>query len=86
VSASPVLILSSAFLPGGEKRVDSWIRSRKSTDLNELDARKPLMASVSRRSGDLRLYNLVKNLTISTSSFKAFASNAPFLSRTVRVF
>jgi hypothetical protein len=31
----------------------------KSTSLNELDFRKPLVVSISRRSEELRLYNLV---------------------------
>ncbi len=36
--------------------VNPGIRSRKSTYLNELDVRKPLVVSNSRRSEELRLY------------------------------
>jgi hypothetical protein len=33
--------------------------AEKSTYLNELDVRKPFVASISQRSEELRLYNLV---------------------------
>jgi hypothetical protein len=42
----------------------------------ELDVRKPLVVSISRRSEELRLYSLVENSTISNSGFKAVSSNA----------
>jgi hypothetical protein len=42
----------------------------------ELNVRKPLMVSISQRSEELRLYNLVQNLTISNFSLKAVSSNA----------
>jgi hypothetical protein len=45
--------------------VNSGIRKQKSTYLNELDVRKPLMVSMSQRSEELKLYNLVLNLIIS---------------------
>jgi hypothetical protein len=35
------------------------INSEKSTCLNELEARKPMVASISQRSEELRPYNLV---------------------------
>jgi hypothetical protein len=38
---------------------------RKSIYLMKLDVRKPLVVSTSQRNEELRLYNLVKNLTIS---------------------
>jgi electron transfer flavoprotein alpha/beta subunit len=44
--------------------------------LNELDVKKPLVVSISQRSEEQRLYNLVKNLTISNTSLKAVSSNA----------
>jgi hypothetical protein len=34
-------------------------KAEKSTYLNELDVRKPLVVSVSQRNEELRLYNLV---------------------------
>jgi hypothetical protein len=34
-------------------------KAEKSTYLNELDVRKPLVVSISQRSEELRLYNLV---------------------------
>jgi hypothetical protein len=42
-----------------ETGVNPIIRSWKSTHLNELDARKPLVVSISQKSEELRLYNLV---------------------------
>jgi hypothetical protein len=47
-----------------------------STHLNELHVRKPLVVSISQRSEELRLDNLVFNLTISNPDFKAVSSNA----------
>jgi hypothetical protein len=43
--------------------------------LNELDVRKPLVVSISQRSEELRLYNLVYNLTIPNPGLKAESSN-----------
>jgi hypothetical protein len=57
--------------------VNQVIKSFKSTYLNELDARKPLVESISqKKSGELRLYNVALNLTISSLSLKAVSSNA----------
>jgi hypothetical protein len=39
--------------------VNPGIRSEKSIYLKELDARKPLVVSISLRTEELRLYNLV---------------------------
>jgi hypothetical protein len=39
--------------------VNLGIKAEKSTYLIELDVRKPLVVSVSQRSEELRLYNLV---------------------------
>ncbi len=47
----------------------------KSIQLNELDVRKPLVVSDSQRSEELKLYNLVWNLTISNPGSKAASSN-----------
>jgi hypothetical protein len=53
--------------------------------LNELDVRKALVVSISQRSEELRLYNMVYILPISNSGLKAVSSNAsPGL--TVRFF
>jgi hypothetical protein len=51
-------------------------KAGKSTYLVELDARKPLVVSISQRSEELRLYNLVQNLTISNPGSKSVSSNA----------
>jgi hypothetical protein len=42
-----------------ETGVNPGIRSRKVTYLNELDVRKPLVVSISQRSEEQILYNLV---------------------------
>ncbi len=44
-------------LSSSETGVNSGIRSSKSTYLNELDVRKPLVESISQRSEELRLNN-----------------------------
>jgi hypothetical protein len=44
--------------------------------LDELDARKQLVESISHRSEELKLYRLVYNLTISNPGLKAVSSNA----------
>jgi hypothetical protein len=44
--------------------------------MNELLVRKPLVISISQRSEELRLYNLVLNLTTSNTGLKAVSSNA----------
>ncbi len=51
-------------LSSSETRVNRGMRSW-STYLLELDFRNPLVASISQRSEELRLYKLVQNLTIS---------------------
>jgi hypothetical protein len=59
---------------------DTWAVETWTTDveihtyityLNELDFRKPLVVSISKRSEEQRLYNLLLNLTISNPCFKA---------------
>jgi hypothetical protein len=50
--------------------------AEKGTHLNELDVRKPLVVSTSQRSEELRIYNLVWNLTISNPCLKMVSSNA----------
>ncbi len=42
----------------------------------ELNVRKPLVVFILQISEELRVYNLVQNLKISNSSFKAVSSNA----------
>jgi hypothetical protein len=49
---------------------------QKSTDLDELNVRKPLVVSISQISEELRLYKLVQNLTISNPGLKVLSSNA----------
>jgi hypothetical protein len=44
--------------------------------MNKLDARKPLVESISQRSEELRLNNLVLDLTVSDPSSKAISSYA----------
>jgi hypothetical protein len=44
--------------------------------LNELDARKPLMISISQRSGELRLYSLGIEFNNFKPGLKAVSSNA----------
>ncbi len=63
-------------LSSSETWVNLGIRSWKSTYLNELDAKKPLVVYISQRSEEQRLHNLVKNLTISNTGLKAVSSNA----------
>jgi hypothetical protein len=46
-------------LSSSKTGVNSGIRNWKSTFLIELDVRKPLVESISQRSEELRLYNLV---------------------------
>jgi hypothetical protein len=46
-------------LSSSKTGVNPGIRSWKSTHLNELNVRKPLVVSISQRSEELRLYNLV---------------------------
>jgi hypothetical protein len=46
-------------LPSSVTGVNLGIRSCKSTYLNELDVRKPLVVSLSQRNEEMRLYNLV---------------------------
>jgi hypothetical protein len=44
--------------------------------VKELDVRKLLVVFISQRIKELRLYNLVENLTISNPGLKAVSSNA----------
>ncbi len=59
-----------------ESWVDSGLRSWKGAYLIALDVRKTLIVPVSQRSEELRLYNLVQNLTISYPGLKALSSNS----------
>jgi hypothetical protein len=54
-----VAISNYDLLYSRETGIYSGSRSWKSTNLMELDARKPLVLSISQRSEELRLYNLV---------------------------
>jgi hypothetical protein len=54
-----VTISNADSLSSSETGVNPGIKSGKSTYLNELDVRKPLVVSISQRSEELRLYNLV---------------------------
>ncbi len=45
--------------PALKKRLILEWEAEKMTNLNELDVRKPLVVSISQRSEELRLYNLV---------------------------
>ncbi len=51
-------------------------KAEMSTYQNELNVRKPLVVSISQRSEELRLHNLVQNLAISNPGLKAVSSNA----------
>jgi hypothetical protein len=44
--------------------------------MNELNIMKPFVESISHRSEERRLYNLVKRLTMSHPGLKAVSSNA----------
>jgi hypothetical protein len=44
---------------------------KKNSHLDALHVREPLVVSISQRSEELRLYNLVENLTISNPRFKS---------------
>jgi hypothetical protein len=50
--------------------------AENSANPSELDFRKPLLLSILQISEELRLYNLLKNLTISNRSLKAISSFA----------
>jgi hypothetical protein len=57
--ASFVTISNPDSLSSSETEVNTGARSRKSTYLNELNVRKPLVESISQGSKELRLHNLV---------------------------
>jgi hypothetical protein len=59
VSASCVTISNPDYLSRSVTVVNPVIRSWKSTHLIELDLRNPLVVSISQRSEELRLYNVV---------------------------
>jgi hypothetical protein len=59
VSANCVTISNPDSLSNSETGVNPRIISGKCTHLNELDVRKPLVVSISKRSEELRLYKLV---------------------------
>jgi hypothetical protein len=64
-------------LSGSETVVKPGTRSCKSTCLNMLDVRKSFVVFIYLpRSDELRLNNLLLNLAISNSGFKAASSNA----------
>jgi hypothetical protein len=46
-------------LSSGETGINPGLEAEKSSYLNELDIRKPLVVSVSQRSEERRLFNLV---------------------------
>jgi hypothetical protein len=50
--------------------------AEKSTHLNELKVRKPFVESISQGSEELRLHNMVENLTSSTPRLNLVSSNA----------
>jgi hypothetical protein len=52
------------------------IEAEKRTHLIELDVRKPLVVSISQRSEELILYNVVQYLTISNPGLKTVSTNA----------
>ncbi len=76
VSASCVTTSNPDLLSSSEKGVNPEIRIWKSTYLNELDARKPLVLSISQRSEERGLYILVQKFTISNPGLKAVSPNA----------
>ncbi len=59
VSANCVTISNLDLRSSSETWVNPGKRSEKSTHLNELVLRKPLVVSISQRSEELRLYNQV---------------------------
>jgi hypothetical protein len=68
-----VTIANTDSLSSRETGVNSGVRNRKSTYLNELNIRKPLVVCISQRSE--KLYNLVQNFRISNPNLKAVSSN-----------
>jgi hypothetical protein len=54
-----VTIPNPDLFSSSETEVNRGIRRRKSTHLDELDFRKPLVVSISQRSEELRPYNLL---------------------------
>jgi hypothetical protein len=77
VSASCVVISNPRSLASSETGVNPGRRSWKSTYLIELEVRKPWVVSISQsqKSKELRIHNLIQNLTISNPSVKAVSSN-----------
>ncbi len=59
MSASCVTISNPDSLSSNASGVNPGIESWKSTHLNELDAKKPLVVYISQRGEELGLYNLV---------------------------
>jgi hypothetical protein len=76
LSASCLRISNPTSLSINATRVDSRIRSWKSTHLQELDVWKPLVVSILQRSEKLRLYNLFRSWHFQTPGLKAVSSNA----------
>jgi hypothetical protein len=58
-----------------KQRLIQGYGAEKNTHLIELDVREPWVVSIFKKSEELRLCNLVKNLTISNPSLKAVSSN-----------
>jgi hypothetical protein len=75
-SASCVKISNPNSFSSSETRTNSRKRSCKSTYLNELNARKPIMVSISQISEEEGLYSLVSNTTTSNPGSKAVLLNA----------
>jgi hypothetical protein len=76
VPASCVTTSNHNSLSKSETGVIPGMRSwNKHLYLNELNVRKPLVESISQRSEELTLYNLVLNLTISNPSLKVVSLN-----------
>jgi hypothetical protein len=65
-------------LSNSETGVNPGVRSnfKKSTILNELDVRKPLVVSISEKSKSVTMYNLVCSLTFLNNGLKAVSLNA----------
>jgi hypothetical protein len=63
--------------------VKSLVPGIKSTYLDELDVRKSSVVSISRRTEELKLFNVVRSLKISNPFLQAVSSNA---SPTIRTY
>jgi hypothetical protein len=68
--------VSTLCFPAVKQGLIQEYEAEESTYLDELDVRKPLVAFISQRSEELRLYSLVQILTISNPGLKALSLNA----------